>query len=135
MTKVFVYGTLKKGWGNHRLLEGSTFLGVYETPKEFSLYDGGFPYAFHGGGENIRGELYEVDDDTLKNLDRLEGYPSHYNRIKIEAHDTADSMGENYEAWIYVGTARTFEHVNKSHSIIGKTIWPNGHSFVEWNHA
>jgi len=51
-----------------------------------------FPYVFKGDGE-ITVDLFEVSDDTFASLDRLEGYPLHYNRIQIRIKE--------YTAWIY----------------------------------
>ena len=93
--KVMVYGTLKKGHGNHRLLERSTLLGTTETgPKYTMLHLGGFPGILRGGETPIQGEVYEVNEDTLLgSLDRLEGYPSFYDR-----EITTTKFGD---AWIY----------------------------------
>jgi len=41
--KVFVYGTLKHGYGNHHVLEGSRFVGKGCTVAMCCLYDAGFP--------------------------------------------------------------------------------------------
>lgn len=87
MTKVFVYGTLKQGYGNHRLLTGAKFLGEFTTKQPFNLRDGGFPYAVRNQEENnglVKGEVYEVDDDILQQLDWLEGVPRHYQRQPVE---------------------------------------------------
>ena len=93
--KVFVYGTLKQGYGNHCLLEDSTFLGKCTTEPEFTLHSlYAFPAVLPFGNTAIKGEVYEVDDKTFKRLDRLEGYPSLYERIQIPT--------EYGDAWIYV---------------------------------
>jgi gamma-glutamylcyclotransferase (GGCT)/AIG2-like uncharacterized protein YtfP len=82
---VFVYGTLKRGFWNNYLLEGSELLGEGTTLERFSLYTVGFPYAVpDGGGLPLRGEVYRVDEETLKRLDALEGYPNHYKRKLTE---------------------------------------------------
>ena len=91
MHKVFVYGSLLSGMGNHRLLEESNFVGTSHSPTGFGLIDlGYFPGAIRANDDKrIIGEVYEVDDLTLQRLDRLEGYnptrPEHglYNRIEI----------------------------------------------------
>lgn len=101
MHKVFVYGSLLSGLGNHRLLETSKKLGVTKTPEGFDMLDlGYFPGAIKGQGVLI-GEVYEVDDVVLKDLDRLEGYHDKnnnhnnmYNRIEIET--------EFGKAYIYI---------------------------------
>jgi gamma-glutamylcyclotransferase (GGCT)/AIG2-like uncharacterized protein YtfP len=83
MHKVFVYGSLKKGFGNHSLLTDSHYLGPY-------------PGVVSGEGI-IHGELYEVDDTTFSRLDRLEGYPSFYGR-----EETPINIGEDQViAWMY----------------------------------
>jgi gamma-glutamylcyclotransferase (GGCT)/AIG2-like uncharacterized protein YtfP len=93
MHKVFVYGSLLSGMGNHRLLEKSKKLGLSHSPKGFGMIDlGYFPGAIRlDGTENrIIGEVYEVDDYTLARIDGLEGYrPSQpdrglYNRLEID---------------------------------------------------
>jgi len=92
MHKVFVYGSLLSGLGNHRLLEDSKLIGNAITPPEFIMIDlGSFPGVVHvlEDGSTVVGEVYEVDDTTMKRLDHLEGYneehPSRglYNRMKI----------------------------------------------------
>ena len=57
-----VYGTLKKGWGNHVILKDAEFLGTFETEPNYTLYDGGFPIVERGGSTSIKGELYKTDD-------------------------------------------------------------------------
>lgn len=85
---VAVYGSLRKGFGNHRLLEGCKQLGNHWVPgfEMFSL--GAFP-GIRKGHSHIFTEVYEVDDDTLKRLDLLEGYRgveemNFYNRIEVD---------------------------------------------------
>jgi len=87
MPKVFVYGTLKKGYRNHPLLHGygerSELLA--EDSCEGVLYNTpyGFPAAVKGMGV-IVGEVYEVTPETLKRLDRLEGHPQMYTRTEVK---------------------------------------------------
>jgi gamma-glutamylcyclotransferase (GGCT)/AIG2-like uncharacterized protein YtfP len=84
---VFVYGTLKKGFSNHILLEKSMFLGSHTIPRNKGLvmYDNGFfPELTKATDKKmatkIVGELYLVDDDTLENLDCLESVGFMYDR-------------------------------------------------------
>jgi gamma-glutamylcyclotransferase (GGCT)/AIG2-like uncharacterized protein YtfP len=94
MTTVAVYGSLRKGFGNHRLVEDSTYLGTDYTYPEFTMYSmGGFPYVMHEGNTSMVVELYDVDDNVMARLDRLEGYPTFYDRKQIPT-----SQGD---AWIY----------------------------------
>jgi gamma-glutamylaminecyclotransferase len=76
---VFVYGSLKEGYGNHRLLQASTLVHHATLPyghRMFSL--GGFPGVVEAdlsSGYPIHGEVYEVTERTLfESLDYLEGY-------------------------------------------------------------
>jgi|TARA_R110000796_G_scaffold34290_4_gene88712 gamma-glutamylcyclotransferase (GGCT)/AIG2-like uncharacterized protein YtfP len=103
--RAFVYGTLKEGYGNNRLLLTSELLGATETEGKFVLGNVGFPYAFPPDAVPeqyekllfpVKGEMYKVDNvKTFVNLDILEGYPSHYQRRII-------SFENGLDAWMYV---------------------------------
>ena len=76
MTCVFVYGTLKRGGGNHAFLVRQRFLGEARTAPGFTLYSlGDFPGLVRAPGDTagVTGELWMVDDTCLAELDRLEG--------------------------------------------------------------
>ena len=74
---IFVYGTLKLGYGKHHLLEGAQFLGPAKTLEKYSMYESEIPFVFKGDAvSHIYGELYQVDELTLKMIDKLEGLPS-----------------------------------------------------------
>ena len=93
--RVFVYGTLLRGEVNHRLLSGARFLGVFRTAPCFSLFLlGAYPGAVMGGRAAVSGEVYEVSRACLHRLDRLEEYPSLYDRRLIRT--------PHGPAWIYV---------------------------------
>lgn len=83
----FVYGTLKKGFYNHRLLEKSRFMGA-AVVKGYQMYDlGSFPGIKESDPEKmIEGEVYEIDQKTLEALDRLEGEGSLYDRKETVAY-------------------------------------------------
>lgn len=105
--RVFIYGTLLQGYGNNRLLTESRFLGPAITESRFTMLGlGGFPGIVADGETSIRGELYEVDDATLRNLDRLEGHPSFYERTPLlvlpDEVDDAAQIGEWQPAEAYV---------------------------------
>jgi len=103
--RAFVYGTLKEGYGNNRLLFTSELLGTTETEGKFVLGNVGFPYAFPPDAVPqqhekllfpVKGEMYKVDNvKTFVNLDILEGYPSHYQRRIV-------SFENGLDAWMYV---------------------------------
>lgn len=87
---VFVYGTLKKGKHNHTLMEDSSFVGEGVTSETFFMWDVGFPHVFEDKVYDcqphapVRGEVYSVNDEVLRNLDWLEGVPHHYDRRIVE---------------------------------------------------
>lgn len=97
---VFVYGSLRKGFGNHELLSNSDFLGRTKV-KDMDMYNlGAFPMCFEGDGI-ITVEAYDVSESTLKTLDRLEGIPTFYDRKWVTATN-------RQEGWIYVGVSKGY---------------------------
>lgn len=86
---IAIYGTLRKGNGNHRLIKDSKYLGTFNSQPEFSLYTlGGFPGLKINGKTSVVMEVYEVTDEVAKNVDNLEGYDPNkasyfYDKINI----------------------------------------------------
>lgn len=100
-TNVFVYGTLKQGYGNNRVLQDSEFLG-HATVKDYGLIDGGIPYAVYSPGSSVIGEVFHVTSQSvMERLDMLEGYPHHYARDYV-TFDTGDGDPHGGRAWMYV---------------------------------
>ncbi|MEB3322820.1 MAG: gamma-glutamylcyclotransferase family protein [Synechococcaceae cyanobacterium] len=109
---VFVYGTLKRGHGNHHWLAGARFAGEAVLPGAV-LHDlGPFPMAVPGEGR-IHGEVYAVDGGILAALDCLEGCPRLYQREQR-------ALADGRPAWVYLGRARQVRHVPP----IGSGRWP-----------
>jgi gamma-glutamylaminecyclotransferase len=99
---VFVYGTLKRGFGNHHLLNGSKFIGQALTKEKYALYVSGIPFVIESEPvSQISGEVYEVDQKTLARLDRLEGHPDWYCRKMVYVSGNTNESGESLKAWIY----------------------------------
>jgi gamma-glutamylcyclotransferase (GGCT)/AIG2-like uncharacterized protein YtfP len=95
LSRVFVYGTLRRHEVNHHLLADATFLGGCTTAPCYKMVDlGSYPGVVKGGGTRIEGEVYAVTHRQMADLDRLEGYPHAYNREII-----ATPWGQ---AWIYL---------------------------------
>jgi gamma-glutamylaminecyclotransferase len=99
--KVFVYGTLKRGYANHNYhLSEAVFLGKARTKLTWEMIgeNKGFPYVTKVSeeGHNIKGEVFSVSDSELKRLDVLEGVATgHYKKIftQIQYDDkTIDSV-------------------------------------------
>ena len=102
---VAVYGTLKKGHGNHRLLEGSKYLGKGVTVEKYPMTGTGmgFPYVYEepGEGKRISVELYRVTAEVMDLLDDLEGVDhGHYysNYVEVLKADNSTVMAEMYFA-------------------------------------
>ena len=86
--RVFVYGSLMRGFYNHHLLDDRDFVREAQTEARFELYSlGAFPAMVEGGATAIHGEVYEIDAATLGRLDRLEGHPNFYERKQILLSD------------------------------------------------
>jgi len=79
MAKIFVYGTLKRGYSRSSALQGEIFLGSAVTKPLYRMYDcGDYPGLVEApDGLCIEGELWEVSDECLKRLDEIEGVAIH----------------------------------------------------------
>lgn len=91
---VAVYGSLRQGLHNHRLLTNAEYLGTDNIPG-FDMYSmGGFPFLKPSDTEaKTVIEVYNVTDDEFTRLDHLEGYPSFYDRKQVPT--------KHGDAWIY----------------------------------
>jgi gamma-glutamylcyclotransferase (GGCT)/AIG2-like uncharacterized protein YtfP len=106
MPRVFVYGTLKRGLGNHRLMLDATFLGD-ATIERLSCWEmgGGLPIAWPISFGFLRGEVYEVTDEQLQTLDILEQHPEWYERVPMQAYlsvYTGEFRATRLGVWVYV---------------------------------
>lgn len=103
----FVYGTLKRGYGNNRLLATSEFLGKAQTVKHYKLFQGyddrySIPMARPiSSGLPIAGEVYSITDERVfKQLDWLEGEGRLYFRNKRDVYLLTDPK-KLFQAWVY----------------------------------
>ena len=81
---LFVYGTLRRGEPNHRELGEARFLGHVRTAPVYELVDlGSFPALLEGGSTAVQGELYEVDEGWIGQLDAFEEAPELYDRKHV----------------------------------------------------
>jgi gamma-glutamylcyclotransferase (GGCT)/AIG2-like uncharacterized protein YtfP len=88
---VGVYGSLRSGMSNHRYyLSNSEYKGIFSTEPEYTLHSlSYYPGLKLNGNHSVVMEVYEVDENTLKRLNQLEGYypgeePTFYDRIEID---------------------------------------------------
>lgn len=95
---ILVYGTLRRGGSNaiERLFPGSRFVGRAEVAGR--LYDlGEYPALLQGDPVSlVIGEVYEVDDFTLRSLDEFEA-TADYVRRKA----TVNLGGSATPCWYY----------------------------------
>jgi|SRR5882672_9920661 len=109
---LFVYGTLKKDYGNNRLLETSEFVGEGRTRESFLMLRAGFPVLMREPRTEVHdrywlpaiGEVYRVNNpETWARLDRLEGIPDMYTREKTHVDFLT---GETAEVQVYIGNPK-----------------------------
>lgn len=98
--RVFVYGTLMRNRPNHRyFLREQEYLGQ-AILNDYGLYDlGAYPGVVPESGEKVLGEVYEIDDSTLKRLDRLEGNGSLYSRKTVDVLLNGEWTGAEVYVW------------------------------------
>ena len=123
MTKhiVFVYGTLKRPYGNHRCIEGAEFLGNAVSVKaNFIMKHIGVPILQQQFGPlgaklplaRVAGEVFEINDEQLARCDQLEGHPRMYKReerafnlaLTSETFEMPEGQKrfEMITAWVYL---------------------------------
>lgn len=62
-------------------------LGADITQSKFHMLDlGRFPALMLDGDHRVTGEVWLVSSETLAELDRIEGYPDFYDRVKAKTH-------------------------------------------------
>lgn len=100
MDKVFVYGTLKKGGGlssvftkDNSMWMGSDILMFPGHMVDLGAYPG--LIKTNQALEQVHGEVYKIHSDLLDTLDRIEGYPYLYVRLKRKTK-------RGFMCWVYV---------------------------------
>lgn len=102
---IFTYGTLKRNFSNHPLLQDlmrtgdATFIGTYRTFQNYPLVCGPYRVPFlinlPGSGQSVHGELYSVSSRGLARMDELEGTSrAHYERLPINVVPVSGNNGE-----------------------------------------
>ena len=120
---VFVYGTLKEGYGNHAffLKDRAEFVSYGKTKDKLVMFSTpGFPVVMNNLAKDapIEGEIYEINDDILARLDQLESNGSMYVRgyYDIELLD-----GSVIPCWMYVGVPACWNAWAEGREPINKT--------------
>jgi len=90
MKHFFVYGTLKRTMKNSHIMRRvkAEYVADVETIKPYPMFDlgNGFPYVQDNPGKGLilQGELFVVEEEHEKFLDRFEGVPTLYKKGKID---------------------------------------------------
>lgn len=103
MQLLFVYGTLKQGFRSNKFLQNSKYIGIAKTKPIYGMY------AFRGypalitqplaiisevkAESSILGELYEVNESTLQQLDVYEGVESNLFKRQLIELDSITLVG------------------------------------------
>jgi gamma-glutamylcyclotransferase (GGCT)/AIG2-like uncharacterized protein YtfP len=120
VTLLFVYGTLKRGFGNNRFLDGQKFMGnAVSTEPHYFMTGDGIPYLHEDdqNGKFVVGEIWEVSDAALEAIDGLEGHPNHYCREERLFF----CKGKPIVAWVYLAAMMWTERERYQGSVLH---WP-----------
>lgn len=99
---IFVYGALRKGASNDWRMKEARWLGTAEVRGTLVKIDW-YPGLVLGGETMVKGEVYEVGPELMKELDEFEGIGledernGEYHRIRTEV----SLNGKPVEVWIY----------------------------------
>lgn len=102
-TLVFVYGTLKRGGENHGWIDKQRFIAEAHTLPMYRMFDlGGYPGMIHAAdGLSIQGEVWEVDEAGLTQLDVLEDTDGgEYERVAVRLE--GEYATQHVEGYIYL---------------------------------
>lgn len=127
---VFVYGSLKKGFGNHDFVADQNFLGSAKTSSSdyMMISLGAFPAVCpYPGAYKVTGEVYEVDPYTLHALDQLEGNGRLYNR---EQRDFILDSGRSVKAWVYLMNINVAKQLFSKNNTRASSVQKDGDSLV-----
>lgn len=98
--RVAVYGTLKRGRSNSRVLQGSHFLGSDTLPGLALYHLGAYPGAVEEPSFTVHVEVYAVSEPTLKTLDELEDFSPERPKSSLYIRRTMDTR--HGPAWVYI---------------------------------
>lgn len=125
-TKVFVYGTLKREFGNNCAIEDGEFLGLATITGPYGFVNLGWYPAVaklpdDGPVRQIGGEVWEIESNLLDQCDMIEGHPSYYRREKVET-----TLGK---AWVYMLPAQYADA-----ELVETLFWRQSQEENEWEY-
>lgn len=132
---IFTYGTLKRGFSNHELLQDlmrtgdAVFKGTYTTVEKYPLVCGPYRVPFllnmPGSGHRVSGEMYAVSAWGLARVDELEGTSrGHYERLPVQLIPAADHKEQKEgEVLITRAAAAVEAEAYYAHNSYEKEMW------------
>jgi len=119
LTKLFVYGTLKRHGSNNSLLDGCTYIADAVITGAALLNFGYYPGMVRAAG-TVRGEVWDASSHPdcnrlIELLDAYEGVPDLYRRVSVVAI-MPDNTHEFCQTYEYVGEYRG--------AVIPDGVWP-----------
>jgi gamma-glutamylaminecyclotransferase len=121
MIHVFVYGTLKEGFANFGINAGRRVPGMFRTVQRYPLYIIGKPFLpwlvnLPGTGEHVLGQVFEVNEQVLRDMDVLEQIDEEgwYSRVEIQVQEVGAQDQSPLQAFVYFGAGERVyrEHVH-----------------------
>jgi len=101
---LFVYGTLKRGFERHSVLQNESWHCEAVTVERHRLFDcGGYPgLVACSDGSQIRGEVYRVSDACLAACDEVECVAEGMYTRKLIAVRPVNDGGNGQNVWAYL---------------------------------
>lgn len=99
------YGALRHEGDSNYLISKSKYIGDFDTDLIYDLYSfASFPALIKDGNTSIKMEVYEINEDTFKVLQRLQEYER---GVKIKSPYVLEEIETPY------GEAITYFYINK----------------------
>lgn len=82
LKRIAVYGSLRKGMGNHRLIQDAVFVNTHRIQLPFKMISyGAFPALIPSNTKHpVVIETYDLNPTEYANVELLEGYPHFYDK-------------------------------------------------------
>lgn len=120
---VFVYGSLKRGFGNNRLLQNDESEFICEDYiEDFEMYSmGAFPGVVHVPGSRsvVHGEVWKVSDNILERLNTLEGFRGEDNPSNFYNCKKVETKNYHHSCYVYL------QDTAPSDMLVLEGIWEN----------
>ncbi len=116
---VAAYGTLRKGYGNSRLVDrGNNHVGTGITVEDYRMTSSGIPFVSKNNPvSKIVVDIWKIDSNQLAQVDGLEGHPNWYRRELIDVNVNNSIM----KAWLY------FNEQSRGNTLIENGDYANKH--------